>query len=103
MPPLPPAVPLPFSEVLLSQLSTPCQPSAWSSWSYTIPDPALFTQDPASALQRASSTTPDLSPVWATLGDAEHQQCQAKPQGVVGAQNLSHEALELDEPHARGS
>lgn len=104
VPPLPPAVPVPFSdsEVLLSQLSTPCQPSAWSSWSYTTPDPALCTQGPASALQRASSTTSVLSPLLATLGRAEHQQCQAKPQGAVGAQNLPREALGLDAPHARG-
>lgn len=75
VPPLPPAVAVPFSKILLSQLSTPYQSSAWSWWSYTTPNPTLSTQELAGVLQRALSTTPLLSPFLATLRGAEHQQC----------------------------
>lgn len=54
MPPLPLHVPLPFGEVLLSQLSAPSPEHDGATLHQIL---CFFTQEPASASQRAASIT----------------------------------------------
>lgn len=67
VPPLPPAVAVPFSKILLSQLSTPYQSSAWSWWSYTTPNPALSTQVLYRGLRAPLFSSPHFWLLWEVL------------------------------------